>query len=41
LNIDLIAIGVENINQEEILKELGCTEAQGFFYAPPQPFDGL
>lgn len=41
LKLDIIAVGVENINQEDILKELGCTEAQGFYYSPPQPFDTL
>lgn len=41
LNIGIIAAGVENINQAEILKELGCIEAQGIYYASPLPFDNL
>ncbi|MDR1685234.1 MAG: EAL domain-containing protein [Desulfovibrio sp.] len=37
LNMPLIAEGVENAAQAEILKAAGCRLAQGFFYAEPLP----
>jgi diguanylate cyclase (GGDEF)-like protein len=35
LGIYLIAEGVEELNQEQILKALGCDYAQGYFYGKP------
>ncbi|HEX5127283.1 MAG TPA: EAL domain-containing protein [Rhodocyclaceae bacterium] len=35
LSIAVIAEGVETVQQADVLRELGCTEAQGFFYARP------
>ena len=36
LEIDVVAEGVENETQRQILIELGCTAHQGFLYARPQ-----
>jgi DNA-binding response OmpR family regulator len=33
----MIAVGMENIEQAEWLKRLGCEGAQGFLYGPPIP----
>jgi len=41
LNMKIIAEGVENENQANILKNLGCDEAQGFLYAQGMPLDEL
>jgi EAL domain-containing protein (putative c-di-GMP-specific phosphodiesterase class I) len=35
LNIDIIAEGVETIQQKEFLEENGCNRIQGFYYAKP------
>lgn len=37
LNLKVIAEGVENKEQVELLKNLGCTYAQGFYYSKPIP----
>lgn len=34
MHLDLIAEGVETVEQAELLRDLGCTVAQGFLYAP-------
>ena len=39
LKLKIIAEGVENINQLEILEELGCDEIQGYFFGKPVPSD--
>lgn len=39
LRLDLIAEGVENLDQAGLLRDLGCTVAQGFLYAPALPQD--
>jgi diguanylate cyclase (GGDEF)-like protein len=39
MNLKVIAEGVENIQQQERLIELGCPEVQGFYYAKPLPRD--
>lgn len=37
LNIDLVAEGVENLRQRELLLAAGCWLGQGFLYAPALP----
>ena len=37
LSIEVLAEGVETKEQEEILVELGCDYAQGYYYAKPLP----
>jgi len=35
LGLDVVAEGVENETQAELLRELGCPLAQGFYFGPP------
>ena len=37
LNIDVIAEGVENAEQRDLLKTFGCRLAQGFYFSKPLP----
>jgi len=37
LQIDVVAEGVETIEQANGLMRLGCVHAQGFYYARPMP----
>jgi diguanylate cyclase (GGDEF)-like protein len=37
LNINVVAEGVETEAQLECIRELGCTEIQGYFFSPPLP----
>ncbi len=37
MNLKVIAEGIEEIEQQERLLELGCDEVQGFYYAKPMP----
>jgi EAL domain-containing protein (putative c-di-GMP-specific phosphodiesterase class I) len=37
MRLDLIAEGVETAEQAGLLRDLGCTVAQGFLYAPALP----
>jgi diguanylate cyclase (GGDEF)-like protein len=37
LGIPTTAEGVENVEQIDMLRANGCTEAQGFHYSPPRP----
>jgi len=37
MRLDLIAEGVETAEQADLLRDLGCTVAQGFLYAPALP----
>ncbi len=39
LGIETLAEGVENIGEQSILSQLGCTHLQGFAVARPMPFD--
>ncbi len=41
LNLNLIAEGVENIEQKEFLIENGCNNIQGYFYTRPLPADKM
>lgn len=37
LNLRVVAEGIEKREQQQVLKSLGCEEAQGFLYAKPIP----
>lgn len=37
LNLDVVAEGVESAEQRDLLYRMGCTHAQGYFYAQPVP----
>ena len=39
MHLKVIAEGIEEIEQQERLIELGCDEVQGFYYAKPMPSD--
>jgi len=39
MNLKVIAEGIEEIVQQDRLKELNCDEVQGFYYAKPMPAD--
>ena len=41
LNIKLIAVGVENARQENILKVINCDFIQGFLHGKPAVFSSL
>lgn len=41
LGIGLVAEGVEDVNQAQLLKGYGCTEMQGYFYGRPMDADHL
>ena len=35
----MVCEGVEDAEQVRILKEIGCDEAQGYWFSPPLPID--
>ena len=37
LSLDIVAEGIENNSEKNILENLGCTEGQGYFFAKPLP----
>lgn len=41
LNMQVIAEGVESVQQLNILREMGCDYIQGYYYSKPVPMDGL
>lgn len=41
LNISIIAEGVETQEQADLLLELGCPNAQGYFYGRPEPAESF
>ena len=41
LGIDVVAEGVENARQAELLRRLGCERAQGYYFSRPVPLEQL
>ncbi len=41
LGIEVVAEGVETLQQAEALRKLGCERAQGYFFARPAPLEQL
>lgn len=41
LDIQVISEGIETIEHVQFLREIGCTMAQGYFYAKPAPLEAL
>lgn len=41
LTIQTVAEGVQNADQADVLRWLGCLEAQGFGFSPPVPADAI
>lgn len=39
LDMDILAEGVETVEELQCLKELGCHQYQGFYFSHPLPFD--
>jgi EAL domain-containing protein (putative c-di-GMP-specific phosphodiesterase class I) len=39
LSMQVIAEGVETVEQRDLLLKMGCRYAQGFLYAPAQPLE--
>jgi EAL domain-containing protein (putative c-di-GMP-specific phosphodiesterase class I) len=39
LNLDIIAEGIENLDLETLISQLGCRYAQGYLYSKPIPFE--
>ena len=37
LNMTTVAEGVETETQQALLRELGCTQMQGYLFSPPRP----
>ena len=41
LGLDMVAEGVETVQQLQVLSELGCTKAQGYLISRPMPPDAM
>lgn len=41
LNLDVIVEGIEDVQQLELLRSLGCAQGQGYFLARPSPAQSL
>lgn len=39
LGVAMIAEGIETVEQADILRQLGCTTAQGFYFSHPLSFE--
>ncbi len=39
MGMEVVAEGTETAEQVEVLKTLGCENAQGYYYARPMPYD--
>jgi EAL domain-containing protein (putative c-di-GMP-specific phosphodiesterase class I) len=39
LNMEVVAEGIETLQQAQDLYSLGCTYGQGFLYSPPVSYD--
>ena len=37
LDIDVIAEGIETVEQADLLRKIGCTKGQGYLFSPPRP----
>ncbi len=40
-NMATTAEGVETPEQQRILRELGCSEMQGYLFSPPKPAEAI
>ncbi|GAK82876.1 diguanylate cyclase [Vibrio ponticus] len=38
MKVDIVAEGIETVEQAEMLKQLDCPQGQGFLYSRPVPF---
>ncbi|SFX67082.1 sensor domain-containing protein [Marinospirillum alkaliphilum] len=41
LNLDVVAEGVEQVEQLQILRDCNCNLVQGYYFSPPVPFEKL
>ena len=41
LGTETVCEGVEQLEQVEFLREIGCTRIQGYYYGKPLPFEGI
>ncbi|MBR2529060.1 MAG: EAL domain-containing protein [Blautia sp.] len=41
LGMETVCEGVEQENQVDFLREIGCTRIQGYYYGKPLPFEGI
>ena len=40
-HVPVVAEGVEDLQTEDMLRQLGCQKVQGYFYSKPVPFDKI
>ena len=41
LGLRVVAEGIENAAQRDLVAQLGCDEAQGYLFAPPAPREAV
>lgn len=41
LGVQTTAEGIETLQQLEMIRAMGCTEAQGYLFSPPKPFEEI